>query len=76
MTDEVQRDLGNHAARIDHLEDAVTDIAADVKAIRSKLDEAKGGGRVIMFLIGVSASTGGFIGWLISMLAHKPQGVP
>ena len=60
----VDKTLGDYGARIVALEKNQTEIHDDVKAIRSTLDEAKGGWRIILF-----AATSA--GALASLVAHK-----
>ena len=76
MSEDINRVIGAHDADIETLKKSVTEIAADVKAIRSKMDEASGGWRTIMFLAGIAGTLGGAIGWLLSLTQHKPDGVP
>lgn len=76
MSDDLHRAIGNHDADIDNLKRSVSEIAADVKAIRTKMDEASGGWRTIMWLAGVAGTMGGAIGWLLSLLQHKPDSLP
>lgn len=77
MSDEnTQRAIGAHDADIENLKRSMAEIAGDVKAIRTKMDEASGGWRTIMWLAGVAGTMGGAIGWLLSLMSHKPDGVP
>lgn len=76
MSEDINRVIGAHDADIETLKKSVTEIAADVKAIRSKMDEASGGWRTIMFLAGIAGTIGGAIGWFLSLMSHKPDGVP
>lgn len=73
MSDDLHRAIGAHDADIETLKKSMTEIAADVKAIRTKMDEASGGWRTIMWLAGVAGTMGGAIGWLLSLLQHKPD---
>ena len=59
MTDEQQRTLGQLEARVTHLEALMEEIASDVKATRHILDEARGGGKVILWMVGL---LGGLVG--------------
>ena len=76
MSEDINRVIGAHDADIATLKKSVTEIAADVKAIRSKMDEASGGWRTIMFLAGIAGTLGGAIGWFLSLMSHKPDNVP
>lgn len=76
MSEDINRVIGAHDADIETLKKSVTEIAADVKAIRSKMDEASGGWRTIMFLAGIAGTLGGAIGWFLSLMSHKPDNVP
>lgn len=76
MSEDINRVIGAHDADIETLKKSVTEIAADVKAIRSKMDEASGGWRTIMFLAGIAGTLGGTIGWFLSLMSHKPDSVP
>lgn len=76
MSDDINRVIGAHDADIETLKKSVTEIAADVKAIRSKMDEATGGWKTVIWLAGISGAIGGAIGWFMSLISHKPDGVP
>lgn len=57
--DETSQAVGHLQAEVDNLKIAVAAIAKDVTAIRTTLDEARGGGRVLLWLVGI---TSGFVG--------------
>ena len=73
---EVHRTLGEHSADIANLQKTVDKISADVAAIKSAVDEGRGGWKVLMLMAGVSGTVGGAIGWFVSIMSHKPEGVP
>ena len=69
---ETARAIGRLEARMDSSEAWMKDIAADVKAIRSTVDQAKGGWKVGVAL----ASAGGAVGALLTKVASMILLVP
>ena len=76
MTDDVQRDLGRHDAEIKNLQRSVEEMAEDVHAIKEMMAEMRGGKKAVVILASAAASMGAFVGWLLSIIQHKPEGVP
>lgn len=64
---QTQRELGALSTKVEHLGDAMTEIRNDVKAIRSVIDESKGGVKVML----AAASVGGAFTALIAELGIK-----
>ena len=59
------RELGEHSARLRSLETAVSEMRDDVKAIRSTLDQAKGGWRTLLMICGAAGAVGASLVWLM-----------
>ena len=77
MTGEsMQRDLGEHQAKIENLEKKVDQMATDIHYIRESFAELRGGKKAVGILISAAATLGAFLGWLASVLHLKPDGVP
>jgi hypothetical protein len=72
MTDATQRDLGRMEAEVDNLKQAVLSMSEDVKAIRQTLDEARGGGKVLMWSVGMIG--GGVGAGIVKLLAMVKGG--
>lgn len=68
---DVQRTLGAHDADIKNIKDRVEKIDANVDAIRSAVDQGKGGWKVIMWLGSVSGAMGGLIGWFAANIMGR-----
>ena len=62
------RELGEHNARLNALENGMTEMRGDVKEILSTLNQAKGGWRTLMMVGGVSGTVGGALVWLAQHL--------
>jgi len=56
MDDNVYITLGQHGAQIKALQEDMTEVRTDVKAILAVLSEAKGGWRVVMLVAGASSA--------------------
>lgn len=67
MTEEVERII-RVETKVEVLEQTVREMHNDLRHIRSTLDQAKGGWRVMLIFAGVAASIGSIAGWLISHL--------
>ena len=76
MSDEVQRDLGRHDAKIADLESKVVDMAEDVHAIKEMLAELRGGKKAVVILASAAATAGAAVSWFASFLHSKPDGLP
>lgn len=63
MTD-IQRDLGRFETRLDALEADMRELKGDVKAIRTTIDEAKGGWRMLLAVGGAAGMVGSGVTWL------------
>lgn len=63
-SEDVQRDLGKHEARLDHLQRDVAAMREDLHRILQMLAEVQGGKKAV----GILFSTAAFIGALISAL--------
>ena len=72
MSDDINRTLGAHDADIAHLQRTVESLAADVRAIRSAVDQGTGGWKAIVFIGGIASTFGGVVGWILSHLVGKP----
>jgi hypothetical protein len=72
MDDATQRDLGRMEAEVDNLKQAVLSMSEDVKAIRQTLDEARGGGKVLMWSVGMIG--GGVGAGIVKLLAMVKGG--
>lgn len=68
MSDEINRTLGAHEADIAHLQKTVDSLAEDVRAIRSTIDESRGGWKAIMLIGGISSTLGGLVVWIITRI--------
>lgn len=64
---QTQRDIGSLSSEVKHLHEALSEVRADVKAIRSVIDQSKGGVRVVIAV----ASAGGAITALLAELGLK-----
>lgn len=64
---QTQRDIGSLSSEVKHLHEALSEVRADVKAIRSVIDQSKGGVRVVI----AAASAGGAITALLAELGLK-----
>lgn len=72
MIASVDRDLGNHDARLQAIERDLQSMQLDLREIRDTLKEAKGGWRALMLVGGVAGGLGATIAkmfpWLIGTL--------
>lgn len=77
MSDSIEYQLGVLHGRLDAFEKAALEREArrdaefkemqdDVKAIRTAVDQAKGGGRMLLWMIGASGTAGAFFGWFVT----------
>lgn len=60
MSDEINRTLGKHDAKISTLESDVKEIKDSVRTILAVLSEAKGGWKTLMLVAGVAGTLGAF----------------
>ncbi len=61
-TDNLQRTLGDHNARIDAMEEELRELRRDMREVLTMLHEAKGGYKTLMLAAGVAGSVGAVIG--------------
>ena len=85
MNAEVQRDIGKHDAQIEALKDQIETLDKDLREMRedmrrifeklesmnTTLSEAKGGWKTLMWVCGVSATVGGIVVKVGSILMSK-----
>jgi len=64
---QTQRDIGSLSAEVKHLVEEMTEVRADVKAIRTVLDQSTGGVKVML----AAASVGGAVTALLAELGLK-----
>lgn len=64
---QTQRDIGALSAKVEHLTGEMTEVRTDVKAIRTVIDEGRGGIRVML----AAASLGGAVSALLAELGIK-----
>jgi alpha-beta hydrolase superfamily lysophospholipase len=64
---QTQRDIGSLSAKVEHLGDEMAEIREDVKAIRSVIDQSRGGVKVML----AAASAGGAVTALLAELGLK-----
>lgn len=64
---QTQRDIGSLSSEVKHLHDELSEVRADVKAIRSVIDQSRGGVRVML----AAASIGGAASALLAELGIK-----
>lgn len=69
----VQRDLGNHDAKIETLTNEVAALREDVHIIMTTLSEAKGGWRTLMMVAGVAGASGALVGKIAAYLGWIPK---
>lgn len=62
-----QRDIGSLSAEVRHLHEELSEVRSDVKAIRSVIDQSRGGIRVML----AAASAGGAVTALLAELGIK-----
>ena len=66
--DTIYRELGSIEARLDSLERNQSNMAADVKSMLSRLDQAKGGRLAMFGLLGAASVFGGIVTQVINWL--------
>lgn len=71
MSDELRADVAVHGTRLDRLEDDLSEIKTDIRAIRDVMMQAKGGWRALVIVGGVSGTVGALIGKLLPFLPLK-----
>lgn len=64
---QTQRDIGALSAEVKHLTEELSEVRSDVKAIRSVIDQSRGGIRVML----AAASVGGAVTALLAELGLK-----
>ena len=57
-----ERELGEHAARLDSVESDISEIRSDVKKILAEMHQAKGGWRTLMLVGGMAGAVGALVG--------------
>jgi len=67
------RDLGRLEARMDAVEQDIAEMRADVKAIRTTLDEARGGWRTLALVAGAAGSAGAALSQIVHWLGVLPK---
>lgn len=72
MTDDIQRDIGAHGAKLERLEADVSEIRSDVAAIRRTLDQTRGS---VMMLVGVASVSGAVGAGFVKVLAWLKGGI-
>lgn len=73
MSDEIQRDLGRLEAKVEGVVTDVSEMRADIKAIRETLAEARGGWRTLAWVSGASASFGALVVKLFPWFSSFPK---
>lgn len=80
MTEEIQRDLGRHDAKIEALEQDIHLMRKDVIKIYEKLEEisvtlatAQGGWKAMMLLGGISATFGALLVKFLTSIGWVPK---
>ena len=69
MTDGVQRDLGALNARVTNVEGWMKSMAEDVKAMRTTLDQAKGGWKLALGIAAGSATIGAMVAKFLPLIS-------
>ena len=64
---QTQRDIGSLSAEVKHLHEELSEVRQDVKAIRSVIDQSRGGVKVML----AAASVGGAMSALLAELGIK-----
>ena len=62
MSEISPRDLGRLEEKTAHLESELEEIKADVKAIRTTMDQAKGGWKTVAMAAGIAGTLGALLG--------------
>jgi hypothetical protein len=70
--EDIQRDLGRMEAEVANLKQTILTMSEDVKAIRQTLDEARGGGKVLLWSVGMIG--GGVGAGIVKLLAMVKGG--
>ena len=73
MSDDVPARVAVLEAEIRHLNETVDRIATDVAAMKSTMDQAKGGWRVVLLVAGVSGAIGAGLAQLAAWLPPVPR---
>ncbi len=68
-----EREMGELVARVQALEDDMKEFGQDVKAIRSILDQAKGGWRMMITVAGLSGAVGAMAVKALPWIAMGPK---
>jgi hypothetical protein len=72
MMEDERKTIGGIEARVDYHDKMLDEIREDVKAIRKTLDEARGGGRVMLWFVGlVSGGIGALIVKVINLFGTR-----
>jgi hypothetical protein len=61
MTDSMEVSVGKMQVQVQRLEEDVSEMKGDIKAIRATLDKASGGWKMLMVIGGLSAAIGSFV---------------
>ena len=57
--------------KVEHLEQKVTEMASDLRAIRDTLAELRGGKRALWLLMGAAGSLGAAVTWVSQHVSFK-----
>lgn len=76
MSDDVQHDLGRHEQQLIQQAQDISEMKASLKNIEAKFSEISGGKKAITLLVAAAAAAGGFVHWVLTVVMHKPDGVP
>lgn len=68
MSADIHRTLGEHDAQLEALGRDVSEMKADIKAIRETLSEARGGWKTLLLVGGAAGSMGALIGKFLPFL--------
>ena len=67
------REFGELSARVMHLENTLSELKDDMRAVRDTLNQAQGGWKTLMLVAGMSATIGGFIVKIFPFLSVMPR---
>ena len=73
MSDDIPSRVAVLESEIRHLNETVDKIATDVAAMKSTMDQAKGGWRVVLLVAGVSGAIGASLVQLAAWLPPMPK---